>query len=334
MSVRVVGYEGEGRLRRPRVVDEGPSSAAATDPISMHANGGLQGLALLPTGGAGPVERRVATPEEIAAARAREAKPASPIAPRPRPLPVTAQEEPVEAVTPPAEPETEPALTHGRHCPCSACAREDWTNPALADCGMHGPSCPRVYAPFARQPEPTTPNARLHALADAAVAAATAWTAREIAIGAWRTAQADLEAAIAAVSGPGTPSVSEPAPDIPETIPEPTPIRPGADGGRATAEQLQQSRRNGQAAMQAQRRAVELTSAAAAKAEASGGGPEPMPAYQRRILDELIRSNGDRPAAAAALGYKPTSLVGSLGPIRKRTDLTEIERAAISSRRS
>jgi len=46
----------------------------------------------------------------------------------------------------------DPARTHGRHCPCSACAREDWTNPELAHCGMHGPSCPRVYAPDPAQP--------------------------------------------------------------------------------------------------------------------------------------------------------------------------------------
>jgi hypothetical protein len=36
-------------------------------------------------------------------------------------------------------------VTHGRHCPCSACAQEDWTNPRLAPCGMHGPECPAVY---------------------------------------------------------------------------------------------------------------------------------------------------------------------------------------------
>jgi len=33
-------------------------------------------------------------------------------------------------------------ITHGRHCACSACVAEDWSNPALAPCGMHGPSCP------------------------------------------------------------------------------------------------------------------------------------------------------------------------------------------------
>jgi hypothetical protein len=41
-------------------------------------------------------------------------------------------------------------VTHGRHCPCSACAQEDWTNPKLAHCGMHGPSCPPVYAPISQ----------------------------------------------------------------------------------------------------------------------------------------------------------------------------------------
>jgi hypothetical protein len=46
-------------------------------------------------------------------------------------------------VTPPFE-----HLTHGRHCSCSACAREDWARPELAACGMHGPLCPPVYAPL------------------------------------------------------------------------------------------------------------------------------------------------------------------------------------------
>lgn len=50
----------------------------------------------------------------------------------------------------------EPALTHGRHCACSACAQEDWTNPKLAACGMHGPSCPAVYAPLNEHGIPET----------------------------------------------------------------------------------------------------------------------------------------------------------------------------------
>lgn len=39
-------------------------------------------------------------------------------------------------------------LTHGRHCPCSACAHQDWSEPQLAPCGMHGHSCARIYQPI------------------------------------------------------------------------------------------------------------------------------------------------------------------------------------------
>jgi hypothetical protein len=39
-------------------------------------------------------------------------------------------------------------ITHGRHCTCSACGREDWTNPDLAPCGMHGAGCPALYDPW------------------------------------------------------------------------------------------------------------------------------------------------------------------------------------------
>ena len=44
-----------------------------------------------------------------------------------------------------------PRLTHGRHCRCTPCANEDWTNPRLAHCGMHGPSCPALYDPYDRK---------------------------------------------------------------------------------------------------------------------------------------------------------------------------------------
>ena len=41
-----------------------------------------------------------------------------------------------------------PRITHGRHCTCTPCRVEDWTNPALAPCGMHGKDCPREYQPW------------------------------------------------------------------------------------------------------------------------------------------------------------------------------------------
>jgi len=39
-------------------------------------------------------------------------------------------------------------ITHGRHCACSACAAQDWSEPQLAPCGMHGSSCPPRYDPW------------------------------------------------------------------------------------------------------------------------------------------------------------------------------------------
>lgn len=53
-------------------------------------------------------------------------------------------------MTPSNEHDAAKEITHGRHCICSACAREDWTNPQLAPCGMHGSDCPRAYQPLGR----------------------------------------------------------------------------------------------------------------------------------------------------------------------------------------
>lgn len=52
-----------------------------------------------------------------------------------------------------------PRLTHGRHCRCTPCKRTDWTDPSLAHCGMHGPSCPPVYDPYP-VPQLTPPTER------------------------------------------------------------------------------------------------------------------------------------------------------------------------------
>ena len=53
-----------------------------------------------------------------------------------------------EAIKPRADDLCHTKITHGRHCTCSACAAEDWTDPRLAPCGMHGSSCPREYQPW------------------------------------------------------------------------------------------------------------------------------------------------------------------------------------------
>lgn len=38
-------------------------------------------------------------------------------------------------------------ITHGRHCTCGSCAKEDWTRREIAWCGMHGEGCPALYDP-------------------------------------------------------------------------------------------------------------------------------------------------------------------------------------------
>ena len=44
--------------------------------------------------------------------------------------------------------DNEERITHGRHCICTPCAAQDWSEPGLAPCGMHGPSCPPMYQPL------------------------------------------------------------------------------------------------------------------------------------------------------------------------------------------
>lgn len=33
-------------------------------------------------------------------------------------------------------------VTHGRHCSCTPCRAQDWSEPGLAPCGMHPDGCP------------------------------------------------------------------------------------------------------------------------------------------------------------------------------------------------
>lgn len=54
---------------------------------------------------------------------------------------------------------TSERITHGRHCICSACAAQDWAEPGLAPCGMHGPSCPPVYVPLGAAGDVQRPSA-------------------------------------------------------------------------------------------------------------------------------------------------------------------------------
>lgn len=50
-------------------------------------------------------------------------------------------------------------VTHGRHCPCSACRQEDWPS-ITGPCGMHGAGCPAVYDPYPPNP-PVQPRTHI-----------------------------------------------------------------------------------------------------------------------------------------------------------------------------
>lgn len=51
------------------------------------------------------------------------------------------------------------------------------------------------------------------------------------------------------------------------------------------------------------------------------------------MLDALVAANGDVPMAAAAIGIKATSLIGTMGRLRKLPGLTGAERAVVARKR-
>jgi DNA-binding CsgD family transcriptional regulator len=166
VSRRIVGYEGEGKHRRPIYADEGPASAAASSPMAMHTRLVLPGREIgAPTGGAGPVERRQITEAERDARQ--DGRPAlnSPEHLQQSRLNGAARTSAIHAARRASQaPEEEPmAVTQDIHVVIEA------------------------RTPFVR-------------LAEAAQGAGTARHAREMAHEAWRIAAAELEAAWASVN--------------------------------------------------------------------------------------------------------------------------------------
>lgn len=241
-------------------VDEGGSSAAAADAVSMLGRLAIPGLTA--SGGAGPVERRLITEAERAI-RAEGRPGATPIqrawndgAPKPAGPSPSPQEEPVVS---------EPRADHADPIPATADALSD--------------------------------------LAEAVDAAIEARDAKGIAEAAWQIAQRGLAAAWRAL--PPLDLIDDaPRPDKVEPAPV-APVRPSAEGGRSTAEQLQTSRRNGQANMQAQRRAVALTTAAATKAKTEeakrryGRPGKRSPEAREHMRLAMLASHARRKAATA-----------------------------------
>lgn len=169
MSRRIVGYEGEGRHRRPVYEDLGP--ARAGDVGGLAAAGRLSALDIRGTDrpeGAGPVERRLVTDAERAARR--DDRPAIDPAAR-------LQQSRLNGA----------ARTSAIHAARRA-ERAPQEEPAMVEEPRTEPDT---------SIEPSTP---LEALADAAARADAARRVKEAADEAWRSAAAQLEASMAEVN--------------------------------------------------------------------------------------------------------------------------------------
>ncbi len=275
MSQKVIAYEGAGRTRRPVYADEGPASAAvATGSVMAQVTAlgllsvtAIRGVGERLTGGAGPIERRQITDAE----RALRA-------------------------------ETRPVPAHVPRQP-----------------GWNGPLAVRPSVAQEAPVEKTVPGAAdrlddaLSGLAEATIAAIEARDSKAIADAAWKIAQRCLADAWKALppldvgdDAPRTTSdETEPSQrwTRPEYIvpPEPSAVvrLPSADGGRATQDEMQTSRRNGQAAM---RQAVTTRPAGGQHTKAVADTAE----RAERVMSALERHGGDVPPSWSNSGCAAT----------------------------
>lgn len=293
MSQRVIGYEGEGRHRRAIRTDEGPASATV-DTGSVMAQVTARGLLSVSafrgvgerlTGGAGPIERRQITDAERA----------------------------VRA-------ETRPGTAHVHRQP-------GWNGPLAVR-----PSVTQedpVSEPRPDIPE-TIPGAAaplddaLSGLAEATIVAIEARDAKTIADAAWKIAQRSLADAWKAL----------PPLDIPDDAPRATsdeteasqrwtrpeyivpPDSPVAAALRvvpyiATADEMQTSRRNGQAAM---REVVTKRPESLQHPKAAGDTAE----RAERVMSALERHGGDVAAVMAELGMRRNAISMVVKHARRR----------------
>lgn len=310
MSARVIGYEGEGRARRPVFADEGPASGrgrggtpgdhaevarlAQADASKLVEVGGR-----MPSGGASTIERRMVTEAERGRWRQRDEAPS-----------------PIARVT-----VARPALGSPEHIQASrmrGAARHVQVMAERRSAPTATEEEPPVSADIAPPPEdeesPEPLGATLSILADAARLAQEAWEQRERAEANWIAARQALEGSWLATwfgfQGPlprdaeepeqpphdhvhysgrgatideaiadlGPPFAPEPADDAPEVVtrrPEPVP--------------------------------------------AAGGGPAiKLGKQQRRILELTVANKGDRQATAAAMGLTVTAVLSALHTIGRK----------------
>jgi hypothetical protein len=349
VSQRRVGYDG----RRPRVIDEGPASASSSDPLAALGRlsaATLRGVGERLTGGAGPIERRQITDAERAT-RLQHATPglvraiplvSSPAAAAPLPVIDDANLRALEA-------QRRVGSLVDRVMALPATEEEEEEEETVAE--------PAHIMTTETPPEAVEPiGETLSILADAvveAIEANDALAAAEAAVDQaranlhdarkrWTGARLALDAAYRALDDP-PPAIVESGADYADPIPGPVDVAvptPVDDPSPPDPPEAP-SRQQWLDAQERRARAAALTGAAAAKTEpAIGGGSGrkhrsggPLRSNERRIIAVLVETGGDRKAAAARLGWKITSVQGSLGRIRSRTDLTDQERALVASKR-
>lgn len=315
MSRRCIGYEhqGPGKPRKPKWDDsEGPASASASSALAMHERMRTPGLELgVPSGGAGPIERRmlrdhqdsernaarqarlsregaagqVYTPtnaERMAASRNRGARRHVEVISKPRPSPA-----PLEEVAPVSEERADHSAT--------------------------------IPVPDPDEPVAPTLDEHLEALGEQSRRAREAWLERIAALVAfesadeiWTAARVDLVSAWGNL-GLGTPIKLRMSPALVDAI---TSGEAQIAAGQSST--LDEVRRSIAAIDEVEAAVVEPGDPDAGLPTADdvlGILKEPTPAeeahelsrltsYQRRALEAVTRHRGDRKAAAVDLGTK------------------------------
>ena len=301
MSRRCIGYEGEGKARRPIYEDQGPANGRGASDSGRAMVARLSDLttaSLSPSAGAAAVvERRMATEAQRAHWRTPAAA-ESPIAP-------VAVRRP--ALDSPEHLQASRMRGAARHVEVITARRPTPAPPP------EEPVMDAEPAPAAPEPEdPVDPFATaLWAVRDAADEAAEAWSLRIEAEGRWRAAEAALRASVEALAAPVRPDVLAAIDEF--VASQSTPLEPPASAADASSEsgpepaekpvvvaprrQAREPRGNRDAGLSArQAKAIELLTSGKTRAEAAR---DMGVSYQ--TIDGLIE-------AAAKKGLVPAEL--------------------------
>lgn len=357
MARRVIRYEGEGRHRRPIFEDLGPASAAGRGHDGQDGHATVARLSSLEAskvvgigerlqGGAGAVERRMATTAQREAWRSERPAPASPIAPvrvgtpaRPamgsrehlRQSRMNGARRHVEVVKRPSILEDAAALGRQQVAligladpPVIPSPPEE--EPHVNDVAALPPS---VRDNDAVDPQTIVPDPDAGPLARLAIAAAVAndaWRERQRADAVWAEANHAWQASNRALSlaadevraflaGEFEPELAEPAEPRRSTAapaPDPTATNPAAALAAYARDRAAGDDRAGDdVAGEPGKTAAETRRAAA------GGGPG-LPPKQARILAATVKHKGDRKAVSADLKVPVSNIENQLELIGRK----------------